>query len=160
MNPHLAIRYLLVATLGILSCAISPALAQLPRIRLDAIFPAGGQAGSVVSVTIRGELSDAATELVFSHPDIEAIQKQEPASEFRVARRKANQFEVRIGDRVPPGRYEVRAAGTSRTLGSPKLSWSTISNIAPSTATAIREAKPFQNTSWRISARTNTGRTA
>lgn len=103
-------RPYILAIASILASA-SFATAQLPRVRLDAITPAGGQIGTLVPVTVRGELSDGATDLVFSHPDIEAIQQQEPASDFRVPHRKPNQFEVRIGDHVPPGRYEVRALG-------------------------------------------------
>ncbi len=86
-------------------------LGQLPRIRLNSIHPVGGQIGTKVPVTISGELTETATQLVFSHPDIEAIQQMVPESTYRAAHRKSRTFDVHVGDKVPPGRYEVRALG-------------------------------------------------
>lgn len=107
---------LLAAGLTLLAPSHS-AQAQLPRVRLNSVFPAGGQAGSDVTVVISGELADAATELVFSHPEIEATQQIEGPSEYRVAHRRAKTFDVRIGDDVPNGRYEVRALGAAGLSG-------------------------------------------
>ena len=58
----------------LLAVTVCPGLnAQLPRIRLNSVFPSGGKAGTKLSVTIAGDLSDAATELVFSAPDIQGL---------------------------------------------------------------------------------------
>lgn len=114
MSKSNSVRHRAMQSLLFLLCylvTVASACAQLPRIRLDRIHPAGGQVGTQFPVTVAGELADAATDLIFSHPDIEAIQQREPASEFRVAHRKPSEFDVQIGPHVPPGRYEVRALG-------------------------------------------------
>ena len=91
--------------------------AQLPRTRLDSVFPPGGKAGSSFTVTITGELSEAATHLVFSHDGIEATQRFDPPGEFTVAHRRVREFDVNIGGQVPDGLYEVRAVGPAGLSG-------------------------------------------
>lgn len=91
--------------------------AQLPRTRLDSVFPAGGRAGSNVSVAIKGELADAATDLVFSHPGITATQQLDAPTEYTVAHRKPGQFDVSIDPEVPDGRYELQALGPAGLSG-------------------------------------------
>jgi len=72
--------------------------ADLPSIRLDSIFPPGGQTGTEVDAAIAGaELDDAKT-LHFSHPGITA----EP---------KNKRFIVKIAPDVPPGIYDARVSG-------------------------------------------------
>lgn len=115
---------------------------QLPRIRLSTILPAGGQAGSDVAVTINGELAAAATELVFSHPGIEATQQIESPTEYRVARRKQRVFDVHVGEDVPNGRYEVRALGPAG-LSNPRLFCVTRLQEKRFDATSNSRDKPF-----------------
>lgn len=85
--------------------------AQLPRTRLNSIFPAGAAAQSTETVTINGELTDAATELIFSHSGIDATQQLEAPTEYTTAHRKARTFDVTVASDVPNGRYDVRAFG-------------------------------------------------
>lgn len=73
--------------------------AELPHIRLDSIFPLGGQAGSDVTLEVRGKDFDDVKALHFDHPGLKATLL------------KANQFRVSIAADVPPGTYEVRAVG-------------------------------------------------
>ena len=87
------------------------ALAQLPQTRLNTVFPPGGKIGSDVKVSISGEFSEAATQLVFSHPGISAKQQIDAPSEYRVAHRRPRNFDVSIAPDVPRGSYEVRAVG-------------------------------------------------
>ena len=72
---------------------------------------------SEVTVSITGELSDAATDLVFSHPEIAATQQLEPAHEFRTVHRRPRTFDIRVGPEVPAGLYEVRAVGPTGLSG-------------------------------------------
>jgi hypothetical protein len=87
--------------------ACSPhAVAELPLTRLTAIFPAGGQAGSAVEVTISGQDLDGLTRLHFAHGGLSARPKLSAAGVPE-----ANKFVVSIDPTVPPGLYDVRAAG-------------------------------------------------
>src|SRR6516225_2069926 len=73
--------------------------AELPLIRLDRIFPLGGQAGSEVLLEISGKDFEDVKTLRFDHPSVKAV----PV--------KGNQFKVTIAADVPSGTYEVRAVG-------------------------------------------------
>jgi hypothetical protein len=77
----------------------SPARADLPQIRLDRIFPLGGEAGSTVTLEIDGKDLDEAKDLRFDHPGIRAEWVKE------------KQFRLTIAADVPPGAYDVRAVG-------------------------------------------------
>lgn len=90
--PPLAI---LIATVCALPC---PAV-QLARPRLDALFPAGGAAGTTVDVRIQGAELEGADSLVIGHPGFRSFRRKEP-----------NQFRVAIGPDVPPGPYEIRVS--------------------------------------------------
>lgn len=87
------------------------AFAQRPRIRLTSIYPPVATAGRTEQIRIGGELTDAATELVFSHPGISATQRLDEPGEYSVAHRRPHEFDVSIDPEVPTGRYEVRALG-------------------------------------------------
>src|SRR5262249_35930353 len=77
----------------------SSARAELPLIRLDRIFPLGGQAGSEVLVEISGKDFEEVKALRFDHPGLKATWQ------------KANQFKVAIAGDVPSGTYEVPPVG-------------------------------------------------
>ena len=89
----------------------SQSVAQRPRIRLDSVYPPVCTVGKTSPIRIGGELTDAATELVFSHPGITAVQRLHEPTEYSVAHRRPHEFDVLIDSEVPPGRYEVRALG-------------------------------------------------
>jgi hypothetical protein len=80
--------------------------AQLPHIRLDRIFPLGGQAGSSVVLEIAGKDLDEVKSLHFDHPG------------FKAEMVKPNQFRVAIDVKVPVGTYDVRAVGKYGISGS------------------------------------------
>ena len=105
---------------ALLLAASSTALAQLPRTQLTTIFPPGGAKGTEVTVSISGAFTEAASGLVFSHPDISAEQQIDPPTEYRVAHRKQRRFKVRIAPHVPGGTYEVRAVGPTG-LSNPRV---------------------------------------
>src|ERR1700674_1786457 len=78
---------------------VSSARAELPLIRLDRIFPLGGQAGSEVQLDIGGKDFEEVKAFHFDHPGLKAT--------FL----KPNQFKVAIAADIPSGTYEVRAVG-------------------------------------------------
>jgi hypothetical protein len=88
-----------VFSLCILGVLCGEASAELPHIRLDGIFPLGGQAGSKVVLEIRGKDLDDVKTLQFDHSGLKA------------ALVKPNQFRLSIAEEVTPGSYEVRAIG-------------------------------------------------
>ncbi len=88
------------------------ALAQLPAIRLDGIFPAGTQVGTTVEVTLTGNDLDGAAELHFSHPGITATPKMaEPTAFIKEAQPIPGQFVVTVAGNVPVGTFDVRVRG-------------------------------------------------
>lgn len=90
----------------------SYASAQLPLARLHAVFPAGGKQGTTFEVTVTGTDLDGADRLYFTHAGISARQVMLEPSEFDPQPRPAEgKFGVSIAADVPPGTYEVRAAG-------------------------------------------------
>lgn len=92
--------------------AASSALAQLPATRLGAVFPAGGQPGQTLEVTIAGADLDDVDQLLFSHPGIKATRKMaEPGPFDKAPRPVPNQFVVQLAGNVPLGLHEVRAQG-------------------------------------------------
>jgi hypothetical protein len=90
---------LAICCLGLLCALSSGARAELPHIRLDGIFPLGGQAGSEVQLEIQGKDLDDVKSLRFEHPGLKATFV------------KTNQFRLKVAADVPPGTYEVRAIG-------------------------------------------------
>lgn len=83
------------------------ALGELPLIRLDTIFPPGGQIGGKVEVIVSGGDLDQLRRLSFSHPGISAERKIAESGSGVVERT----FVVTIGDETPPGVYEARVTG-------------------------------------------------
>lgn len=84
----------------------APALADLPSIRLTSVFPPGARAGTVVEVAVAGEDLDDLSDLRFSHPGLFAKPATDSAGKVH-----PNRFVVAVSPGVPPGAYDVRAAG-------------------------------------------------
>jgi hypothetical protein len=81
--------------------------AQLPQTRLHAVYPAGCQAGQTVDVRLTaGEDLEEISGLLFSHPGITAVQKQNEQGQPL-----ENLFQVSVSADVPVGLYEVRCQG-------------------------------------------------
>lgn len=84
--------------------------AQLPQTRLKAIYPPAAQVGATVELRLTsGDDLEEVAALHFTHPGITAAPKmqevegkQQPVD---------NTFTVTVAANVPPGVYEVRAAG-------------------------------------------------
>jgi hypothetical protein len=91
----------LLAALAGLALFASPisALAQLPRPRLHAIYPAGGRAGETVEVQVSGTDLERIDTLWFDHPGLRAFH------------RKGATFTVAIAPGTPVGLHDVRAFG-------------------------------------------------
>lgn len=84
----------------------------IPQPRLDSILPAGARAGSTAPVRISGNDLAGADRLIFSHSGLSAEPIVSPADRFfPEPRRLENAFRVTVKPGVPPGLYEVRAAG-------------------------------------------------
>lgn len=105
-----SVRALLSAMTAIGCIAASPAFAQLPQIRLDAIGPVGAKAGSELDVVVKaGTDLDELDTLIFSHAGIKATPKmQDVAGKQQPV---TNTFVVSVAADVPPGNYEVNASG-------------------------------------------------
>lgn len=87
-------------------------LAQLPTARLYSIYPAGGQVGAKVDVTVTGADLELASKLIFSNPAITGAQKTAEPNPFQKGPQPVpNQFTITIPADCPPGLYEVRAVG-------------------------------------------------
>jgi hypothetical protein len=107
-----SLRFAKHAVLAILTAAPTSALAQLPHAKLDWIFPAGGQPGTQVEVTVGGADLDDGREFFSSHSKLVARSKRTPSDEFYPEGRVVpNQFIVDIGADIPPGPYEVQLVG-------------------------------------------------
>jgi len=95
-----------------IACTLGQALAQLPTTQLTSIFPPGGKQGTSALATVAGTDMDDLSKLVFNHPGLIAAPKMSAATALEPTPRPVpNQFTVTIGSNVPPGIYEVRAAG-------------------------------------------------
>lgn len=90
----------------------SSAAAQLPVVELKTLTPCGGQAGDAVDVAVNATEADGIDRLLFSHPGIQAKQATRPSAVFDGQSEPVdNRFVVTIAADVPPGLYDVRAAG-------------------------------------------------
>jgi hypothetical protein len=92
----------------------SAQVVSLPSVTMSAIQPPGGQSGTTGEVTITGIVDgDGVDQLIFSHPSIKAVQATIPSPvDDGKTMPVANKFNVTIAADVPPGVYDVRAAGT------------------------------------------------
>ena len=159
-------------TILALAITATSAHAQLPNADLTRIYPPGAAAGTeALAVTLAGTDLDGAQQLLFTHPGITATQVTTPADDIHPAPRpKANSFTVKVTANVPPGIYEVRAAGGRFGISTPRafaISPTGTGEIAtPSTALApeaalaiapgqvITSAVPANNQHWfRLSAK-------
>lgn len=104
----------LVTTAGVAMLAGGPfASAQeaVPQPRLNAVFPLGGKAGTEFELTVAGDATEGAQQLVASHPGITAAPVMTKPNRFVPEPRATdNKFAVKIAADVPPGVYEVRVA--------------------------------------------------
>lgn len=92
--------------------AAGSALAQLPNPTLTNISPPGAKQGTNVEVKVTGGDLDDLEKLVFSHPGITAEAKMTPPGEIiKTPKRVFGEFTIKVAGDVPPGVYEVRAAG-------------------------------------------------
>lgn len=98
----LPLRFVLAAWAASLAGLSPTTWAQLPVPELWTVFPAGGQRGTSVTVTLTGANLEQADAMVFSHPGITG-----QATQAEGAR-----FDVQIAAGVPSGIYEARFAGT------------------------------------------------
>ena len=80
--------------------------AQLPRTKIDSIYPPAAQQGSETTVTIKGKEIKDASWLKFTHPAIKAKQVLDDAGEP-----KTGEFTVNVGKDVPAGLYEAQIGG-------------------------------------------------
>ena len=99
-------KALLLAGIAVIMTAIQTPAQQLPRATLSSVFPAGGQQGATLDVTVSGGDLDDSNKLTFSHPGITAKQKLDGAG-VPVA----NQYNVTIAKTVPVGFHDVRVSG-------------------------------------------------
>jgi hypothetical protein len=88
-------------------------LAQVPQPKVYATQPAGAKAGTTVEVKLSsGAELERVDRLIFSHPGLKAERLMRPADRlFPEPRPVDNTFKVAVAADVPPGVYELRAAG-------------------------------------------------
>ena len=96
--------------LGLLSLALGLGgwmQAQFPQARLDTLFPAGGQPGHEMALTLTGEHLDQLSALMASHPGIQGTR----IDTFDASSSHPGSWALSVSKEVPPGIYEVRAKG-------------------------------------------------
>ncbi len=96
----------------VVSCVVAsqPVLAQLPTPDLSRITPSAGRIGESLKVSLHGSHLEELSELRFTHPGIVAHRVTQPGNEFLPNPCPVgSEFQVTIGDDVPPGIYEARA---------------------------------------------------
>ena len=96
----------LLAGIVVIMITFETSAQQLPRATLSSVFPAGGQQGVTLAVTVSGGDLDDSNKLTFSHPGITAKPKLDGEG-VPVA----NQYSVTISKTVPVGFYDVRVSG-------------------------------------------------
>src|SRR5437870_966093 len=74
--------------------------AELPSPFLQTVFPAGGQVGTAVTVTVKGTALEGLRDVRTTVPHLTAKKLDE------------NQFSLMIPDGIPPGIYDLRVVGT------------------------------------------------
>ena len=103
------------ALYALAACAMcgASAFGQLPTARLLAVFPAGGQQGTSVELTITSSTDlDGANRLWFNHPGIQATRKTQMVEGQEKPQPVPNVFIVTIAPDVPPASYDMRVEGT------------------------------------------------
>ena len=86
--------------------------AQLPAVRLGAIFPAGALPGTTLDVTISGSDLDDVTQLLCNHPGITFARKMAEPTPFDEGPQPVERvFTVQVASDVPIGNYEIRCQG-------------------------------------------------
>ncbi|MEW4570131.1 PPC domain-containing protein [Tautonia sp. JC769] len=76
---------------------------QMPKHRLDVVFPPGGTRGGAVEVRLAGAEMESASGLWFDHPGLTSERVEGDAAPPR--------FRVTIGPEVPMGLHDVRVVG-------------------------------------------------
>ena len=102
----------------LLSATSGHLCAQKPVPVLESIFPAGGQVGQSVNVTISGEELEGATGLVFSTEEYGFTIDTEALPSI-TSPENPNQFRVSIPENAKTGRYGVHVR-CARGLSSPR----------------------------------------
>ena len=102
----------------LLSATSGHLCAQKPVPVLESIFPAGGQAGQSIDVTISGEELEGASGLVFSTENYGFTIDTEPLPST-TSPENPNQFRVTIPEKAKAGRYGVHVR-CARGLSSPR----------------------------------------
>lgn len=111
-EPRIIIWYTCLAIVFIIWSSHSPVHAQLPATRLDGVFPAGGNPGQTIELTLAGANLDDVAQLQFSHPGITAVQKTADPGPFDKGPQPVpNTFLVTIAANVPLGVYDLRCHG-------------------------------------------------
>ena len=113
----------------------SQAHAEFPRPKLTSLFPPGARQGTTVEVVIAGGDLDGVDRLLFSHPGLVATPVMQPAGEFDPEPRPLpGKFTVAIAADVPPGLYDVFAAGRFGVSNPRTFAVSTLPEVVKSAA--------------------------
>src|SRR5260221_10533651 len=96
-----------VVHVGLVTVAMfpGPLRAEVPSPVLSNVYPAGGQAGTTLSVVVEGSQLEGLTALRFADPRISARKKE------------GNQFELTIPPDIRPGVYDARVVATGGVSG-------------------------------------------
>jgi hypothetical protein len=106
-NPPMIRRLYISVALIFAATALPAASAQLPQIRLNAVYPQGGTVGSTFQIAVTDSTdNDELAEMLFSEPGITATPAKTAAGAPI-----ANTFDVTISKDVESGYYEVRLRG-------------------------------------------------
>ena len=115
MKAKILRRFVAAAFLGVAVSASAQHAAspQVPQPKIYAVQPCGAKIGGAAEVRISsGSDLDGVDRLLFSHPGITAKPvMEEPNRIYPQGRAAEGRFKVSVAADVPPGIYEIRAAG-------------------------------------------------
>ena len=112
-------KYLIIICCAVFST--NAAFAKFPSPELKEVYPAGGQAGTELEVTVSGIDLNGIEGLKFSNPEIKAVRIFHPKTKhWTESRPKGMSFKVIIPKTVKPDSYDVRVLGYYG-VSSPKI---------------------------------------
>jgi hypothetical protein len=122
------LEYRTALAAALLLCTAGPGGAQIPEPRLNVLSAQGTCSGGTVQLSLSGvDLEEAG--LRFSHPGISAV----------VDPKKPLNFTVAVAADVPPGIYDVRAAGQHGVTNPRRFEVGTLPEVAASPKAVARE---------------------
>lgn len=129
-----------------------PVFGQLPQTRLAAVFPTAGQPGTTFDLhLVAGDDLEEIASLHFNHPGLTA----QPKTQGTPPQPVPNVFTVTVAADVPPGLYDVRAAGRFGVSNPRRLSVTARPHVQEAEANNLRDQAQAVSLNQSVSGRFN-----